>query len=266
MAQNAVAHSGVSVRLACAAFNLSECCYRYRAKLCDENARIAAWLIELTHNYKDWGFGLCFDYLRQVKGYDWNHKRVYRIYRDLELNLRIKPKHRIVREKPQPLHVPTLPNEMWSMDFMHDQLQDGRAFRLFNVIDDFAREALTVEVDFSLPASRVIRALNQILEWRGKPKGIRCDNGPEFIGHALATWADRHGIELHFIQPGNPQQNAYVERYNRTLRYSWLSCHLFESIQEVQDYATQWIWFYNNERPNKANGGLPPKRMLAKAA
>lgn len=266
MAQKAVEQYQVSVRLACAAFDISECCYRYQGKLSDENAIIADWLIRLTHAYKDWGFGLCFDYLRHVKAFDWNHKRVYRIYRELELNLRIKPKHRITREKPEPLHAPTAPNEVWSMDFMHDQLQDGRAFRLFNVIDDYAREALAVEVDFSLPAVRVIRALNQVIEWRGKPKAIRCDNGPEFIGHALSAWAKTHDIKLEFIQPGKPQQNAYVERYNRTLRYSWLSCHLFEHIEHVQDYATRWLWFYNHERPNKANGGLPPKLMLAKAA
>ena len=109
------------------------------------------------------------------------------------------------------------------------------------------------------------RALDQIIEWRGKPDRLRCDNGPEFISHDLKQWADRHGIQLEFIQPGNPQQNAYVERYNRTVRYSWLSQHPFGSIQEVQDYATRWLWFYNYERPSKANGGKPPKHTLAAA-
>jgi len=100
---------------------------------------------------------------------------------------------------------------------------------------------------------------------RGKPKRLRCDNGPEFISQDLETWTDKHDIQLEFIQPGNPQQNAYVERYNRTVRYSWLNQYIFESIVEVQDYATKWLWFYNNERPNKANGGLPPKQMLIAA-
>lgn len=109
------------------------------------------------------------------------------------------------------------------MDFMHDQLSDGRSYRLFNVIDDFNREGLGIEVDLSLPANRVIRALNQIIEWRGKPKQIRCDNGPEYISHSLAKWAKKHDIQLQFIQPGNPQQNAYIERFDRTVRYDWLN-------------------------------------------
>jgi putative transposase len=159
-----------------------------------------------------WGFGLCFLYLRNVKGYKWNHKRVYRIYKELELNLRIKPKKRIQRETPEPLSVPTVPNEVWSMDFMHDNLSDGRSFRLFNVIDDFNREGLEIEADFSLPAQRVIRSLERIMEWRGKPRVIRCDNGPEYISGALQNWADKHEIKLEHIQPGKPQQNAYIER------------------------------------------------------
>ena len=177
MAKKVVAERGLGVRLVCQAFGISETCYRYQPLLSDENAEIADWLVRLTYNQKDWGFGLCRDYLRNVKGFAWNHKRIYRIYRELELNLRIKPKRRIEREKPQPLEVPLAPNEMWSMDFMHDQLRDGRTFRLFNVLDDFNREGLGIEVDFSLPAIRVIRALDQIIEWRGKPRRLRCDNG-----------------------------------------------------------------------------------------
>jgi len=265
MAQIAQRGYGASIRLVCMAFGISETCYRYQPTLSDENAEIADWLVRLTHNQKDWGFGLCRDYLRNVKGFVWNHKHIYRIYCELELNLKIKPKRRLQREKLQPLAVPLSANESWSMDFMHDQLSDSRTFRLFNVLDDFNREGLGIEADFSLPAVRVIRALDQIIEWRGKPRRLRCDNGPEFISRELEVWANKHAIELEFIQHGNPQQNAYVERYNRTVRYSWLSQYLFESITEVQDYATQWLWFYNNERPNKANGGLPPNRMLAAA-
>lgn len=119
--------------------------------------------MRLTDNHRSWGFGLCYLYLRNVKGYAWNHKRIYRIYRDLELNLRIKPRKRLVRPAPEPLTVPNQLNHVWSMDFMHDQLVDGRSIRLFNVIDDFNREALGIEVDFSLPSERVIRSLKQII-------------------------------------------------------------------------------------------------------
>lgn len=266
VAKDAVESRQVSIRLACAAVGISETCYRYQPKLSGENDEIADWLIRLTDNQRNWGFGLCFLFLRNVKGFGWNHKRVYRIYRELELNLRIKPRKRLVRQKPEALAVPVAINECWSMDFMHDQLEDGRSYRLFNVIDDFNREGLGIEVDFSLPAARVTRALDQIIEWRGKPRQIRCDNGPEYISGALAEWAEKHRINLAFIQPGNPQQNAYVERYNRTVRYDWLAQYLFSSIAEVQDHATRWLWTYNNERPNMALGGITPAQKLQQAA
>ncbi len=263
MAKVAVCKGRLSIRAACAAFTISETCYRYRAKLSDENARIADWLLALTRSQRNWGFQLCFLYLRNVKGFTWNHKRVYRIYRELELNLRIKPKKRLYREKPEALSVPTSINQTWSMDFMHDQLGDGRSFRAFNVIDDYNRQGLGIEIDFSLPADRVIRALDQIIEWRGKPDAIRSDNGPEYISQQLADWSEKHKITLLFIQPGKPQQNAYVERYNRTVRYDWLNQYIFTTIEEVQDAATRWLWTYNNQRPNMALGGITPIQKLA---
>ena len=263
MAQQTVEQRGTSIRLACSALGISQTCYRYQATQSSENVEIADHLVRLTHNQRNWGFGLCFLFLRNVKGYRWNHKRVYRIYRELELNLRIKPRKRIVREKPEPLAVPEAINQCWSMDFMHDQLSDGRSYRLFNVIDDFNREALTIDIDLSLPAERVVRALDQVIEWRGKPLAIRSDNGPEYIGSTLANWAQQHGIRLDHIQPGKPQQNAYIERYNRTVRYDWLNHYLFESIAEVQDYATDWMWTYNHERPNMALGGITQKQKQA---
>jgi putative transposase len=266
MAQKIVAQRLTSIRLACQAFGISETCYHYQPKLSDENAEIADWLIRLTHNQRNWGFRLCFLYLRNVKGFKWNHKRVYRIYRELELNLRIKPKKRLVREKPAPLAEPEAVNQVWSMDFMHDQLADGRSFRLFNVIDDYNREGLGIEIDFSLPAERVIRSLDQIIEWRGRPQAIRCDNGPEYISGQLLAWAQSRSIRIDYIQPGKPQQNAYVERYNRTVRYDWLSHYLFDTIQEVQAFATRWLWTYNYERPNMALGGITPQQKLAQVA
>jgi putative transposase len=193
-----------------------------------------------------------------VKGFPYNHKRIYRIYRELELNLRIKPKRRLKRDKPDELAVPRQVNDTWSMDFMHDRLNDGRSFHTFNVIDDYNREGLGIEVDLSLPAARVIRSLEQIIEWRGKPKTIRCDNGPEYISQQLIDWAEKQKINLQYIQPGKPQQNAYVERFNRTVRHEWLDQHLFESIAHAQETATQWLWHYNNERPNMALGGITP--------
>ena len=265
MARKGVAKHGISIRLACVVYGISETCYRYQAKLSGENALVADWLLRLTQTHKRWGFGLCFLYLRNVKGYTWNHKRVYRIYRELELNLRIKPRRRIQRDYPGELDVPTAPNQVWSMDFMSDQLVSGKTFRTFNVIDDYNREGLGIEVDLSLPALRVIRALDQVIEWRGKPAAIRCDNGPEYISQSLIDWANRNRITLIYIQPGKPTQNAYIGRFNRTARHEWLYLHQFESIAHAQLLATQWLWQYNNERPNTAIGGIPPSKLLAAA-
>ena len=266
MAGNAVARRGVSIALACRTFGVSETCYRYSPLLSDENEQIADLLVGLTNAKKTWGFGLCFLYLRNVQGHVWNHKRVYRIYCEQELNLRIKPRKRLKRDKPDALAVPESPNLVWSMDFMADRLGDGRAFRLLNVLDDFNREGLGIEVDFSLPAERVIRSLDRIIEWRGKPGTIRVDNGPEYISGKLLEWASTQGVTIQHIQPGQPQQNAYIERYNRTVRHEWLDQYIIESIEEAQDFATQWLWTYNNDRPNMGIGGITPAQKLKMAA
>lgn len=263
IAQWAAKEKRVSTRLACQIFGISETCYRYKPIQPDQNKEIAQWLLRLTNCHKRWGFGLSFLYLRNVKGFTWNHKRVYRIYRELELNLRVKPRKRLIREKPDKLVVPQQPNETWSMDFMADQLSNGKIFRTFNVLDDYNREGLGIEVDTSLPSARVIRALEHIIEWRGKPKTLRCDNGPEYISNLLRDWAGKHDITLNFIQPGKPQQNAYIERYNRTVRHEWLEMHEFNTIEHAQAEATKWLWTYNNERPNMAIGGITPAMKLA---
>lgn len=262
MAINAVKDHKISIRLACRCLDISETCYRYLPKLSSENELIADWLLRLTQTHKRWGFGLCFMHLRNVKGFAWNHKRVYRIYRELELNLRIKPRRRIIRDRPNPLAEPTSINQVWSMDFMSDSLANGSKLRTFNVMDDYNREGLTIDVDQSLPSTRVIRALEQVIEWRGKPAALRCDNGPEYISGQMIEWANQNKITLLYIQPGKPTQNAYIERFNRTVRHEWLDLHTFNSIGHAQLLATQWLWIYNNERPHSAIGGITPIMKL----
>ena len=203
----------------------------------------------MTTTHRRWGFKLCFLYLPNVKGFSWNHKRVYRIYRALELNLRIKPKRRIRRDKPDVLSVPAAVNQVWSMDFISDSLNDGRSVRTFNLIEDYNRECLAINVDLSMPAPRVIRALEQVIEWRGKPSALSCDNGPEYISGTLMSWANQHRITLLYIQPGKPTQNAYVERFNRTARHEWLDRHRFDSVEQAQQLATQWEWQYTTSGP-----------------
>jgi putative transposase len=259
MAKSVVASGVMGVSRACQTLAISESAYRYVAKQEPEEMRIAATLMALASQERTWGFGLCFSYVRNVLGQVWNHKRVYRIYCALALNLRIKPKRRLVREKPQPLAAPQAINEVWSMDFMFDQLSDLRGVRLFNVIDDCYREGLALEVDLSLTTQRIIRILDQLIQWRGQPTVLRCDNGPEFTSKLFVAWAKQRGIRIDYIQPGKPQQNAYIERFNRTVRrQDWLAMEQFAQLSLMQDSATDWLWRYNHHRPHTANNGLPP--------
>ena len=265
MAKHAVERHGISIRFACECLGVSGSCYYYQPKLSAENEQIADWLLRLTIANKLWGFGLCFLFLRNVKGYGWNHKRVYRIYRQLELNLRIKTNRRIKRDKPDALSVPMAINQVWSIDFMSDSLMDGRLLRTFNVLDDYNREGLGIDVDLSLPSSRVVRCLEQIIEWRGEPAANRLDNGPEYIAQSLVEWANSQQITLLYIQPGKPTQNSYIERFNRTVRHEWLDLHHFQSVAQAQELATKWLWTYNNERPHTDIGGIPPRQLLKAA-
>ena len=146
------------------------------------------------------------------------------------------------------------------MDFMHDKLADGRSFRTFNVLDDFNREGLGIEVDFSLPSGRVIRALEQIIQWRGKPQVIRCDNGPELISKSLKEWAQKNDIELRYIQPGKPSQNGLIERLNKTLRQECLNLTWFRSIAQLNEEIQSWSQIYNLRRPHKNLGKMTPEQ------
>ena len=203
-----------------------------------------------------------FDWLRH-RGKTWNHKRVYRVYKELELNLRIKPKRRLPPRNPTPLEDAARPNDCWSLDFMSDALTDGRAYRTLNVIDDFSREGLAVEVDHSLPAERVTRALDQVAEERGYPRKLRSDNGPELVGKVMTAWAEQHGVELDPIEPGKPTQNAYIERFNRTFRGEVLDLFAFRELDEVRDESTRWLHRYNHDRPHRALDRQPPAAYRA---
>lgn len=180
------------------------------------------------------------------------------------LNLRIKPKKRLPSRAHQPMEVPPSANVSWSLDFMHDSLANGRAIRTVNIIDDFNREALWIEVDTSLPAARVVRILDQLAQWRGCPAQLRIDNGPGLISQTLARWADEHGVSLAFIQPGKPAQNAFIERFNRTYREAVLDAYLFDSVAEAQAITEDWLEEYNAIRPHEALGGVPPYQYVRK--
>lgn len=217
----------------------------------------------MVRKYPRRGFRKFYDELR-LEGKHWNHKRVYRVYCEMGLNLRKKPKKRLPSRDSKPLIQPILINECWSMDFMSDATTDGRKLRTFNVIDDFNREALAVKIARSWPAKKIIIVLNEIALWRGYPKTIRTDNGPEFIAKDFVAWAKSHGIELHYIQSGKPAQNGYIERFNRTYREDILDMYLFENLKEIEEITEKWLHNYNNDRPHESLQNMPPKVFMTK--
>lgn len=158
----------------------------------------------------------------------------------------------------QPLVVLPVANESWALDFMHDALYWGKKFRSLNVLDEGTRECLDIEIDTSLPAGRLIRVLDRIAHWRGYPKQIRMDNGPELVSSTLAEWCQEHNVRMIHIQPGKPNQNAYIERFNRTFRHEILDAHIFDTLDQVREIAWQWMIDYNEQRPHDALNGMTP--------
>lgn len=188
------------------------------------------------------------------------------MYCAMKLNLPRRAKRKLLRMA-QPLDTPLLPKQIWSLNFTSDSLYQGKRFRTLNVLEEAARKALAIEIDTSLPATRIARVLEQLEAWRDLPQAIRLDNGPELTSQTLTDWCKRKRIELRYIQPGKPNQNAFIERFNRSYRSEVLSYWLFESLDQVREITHHWIKSYNEERPHDALGKLPPKlyreRLLA---
>jgi putative transposase len=230
--------------------------YQYRLKPKDDH-QIEQELEELVAKHPAIGLWQCHYRIRN-RGMIWNHKRLRRVYRKMNLNIRRRARKRLPERVKQPLLIPTEPNQMWSIDFMTDRLEDGRNFRLLNVMDDFNRESLAIEVDTSLPSLRVIRLLERVIKQRGKPSNIRTDNGPEFISHKLEQWCTKQKITIQFIQPGRPMQNAFIERKNGSLRRELLNAFLFGSLNEAREMCENWRIDYNEQRPHKSLNYLSP--------
>lgn len=209
------------------------------------------------------GFWKCFGRMR-FKGFAFNHKRVYRVYCQMGLNLKRRTKRVLPKRIVQPLEVLDQVNHQWALDFMHDTLYCGKRFRTLNVVDEGTRECLAIEVDTSLPAGRVVRLLEQLKAERGLPKQLRVDNGPELISATLTDWCETHNVKLIYIQPGKPQQNGFVERFNGSFRREFLDAYLFETIYQVREMAWVWRLDYNEERTHESLGDLPPAAYRAK--
>jgi putative transposase len=251
---------GVSVRQACHALNMPRSTFSYKAVSKNDNAVIEQ-LQQLVDKHPSIGFWQSYYRIRR-QGFIWNHKRVYRVYTELKLNIRRRYRKRLPARVKQTLFKPERINQVWSIDFMSDSLWDGRRFRLLNIIDDYNREVLAIETDLSLPTIRLIRTLEYLKEFRGLPQMIRVDNGPEFISHKLDLWCKEHNIQLTFIQPGKPMQNGYIERCNGNIRRELLNAYVFKTLDEVREKAEEWMIDYNYNRPHKALNYKTPMDLL----
>lgn len=251
---------GLSSRQACKVLNLPRSTYQYKPKIKDDGELIDQ-LKAMVDKHPAIGFWQSFYRLRR-KGFAWNHKRVYRVYTSLKLNIRRRYRRRLPARVKQELFKPTAINQVWSIDFMNDSLWDGRRFRLLNIIDDYNRELLMIEADLSLPTLRLIRVLEYLKEFRGLPKMIRMDNGPEFISHKLDLWAKENKVDLIFIQPGKPTQNSFVERCNGNIRRELLNAYIFKSITEVNQKGEEYQHDYNHNRPHSALKYRTPMELL----
>jgi putative transposase len=252
----------ISIGRACRIMNITRSMWYYQS--CKDDTMVENKLQELSEKLPTKGFWEYYGRIRN-EGLKWNHKRIKRVYNKLGLNLRRKKKRRLPARVKQPLLVPIRMNQTWSMDFMQDSLESGRKFRCLNVIDDFNRECLAIEVDTSLSGQHVVRVLESIIELRGKPNEIRVDNGPEFISSALDQFCEKENITLRFIQPGRPMQNGFIERFNKSLRIDVLDAFIFENLDQVREVSEEWLQDYNLNHPHSSLGGMSPSKYLERA-
>ena len=253
---------GLSVQRACRVVRLSRAAY-YRPpedRLTHDQPVIDA-LNRVVEKRTRWGFWKCYDRLR-LDGHRWNHKRVHRVYCALRLNLPRRTRRRVPRGERRPLEAPPVLNATWAVDYMSDALYDGRRFRTLNVIDEGNREGLAIDVGISLPSVRLIALLEQLVAVHGPPTALRLDNGPELRSGALTDWCEERGIALHYIQPGKPAQNAFIERFNKTYRTEVLDAHVFTLLEDVRVLSEEFLVTYNGERPHDSLGRVPPLTFL----
>lgn len=215
-------------------------------------------LRELAQHKKRWGYRMLNGALR-LEGWPINHKRTYRLYKEEKLDLRPKHRKRLKSQKRGTHQVAVAANDIWTMDFTSDKLCDGRSFRTLNVLDIFTRRCLSIEIDTSLSSERVVRVMDTLLERFGKPKLVQIDNGPEFKGKKLDMWAKKNQVELHFIEPGKPQQNGHIESFNGRFREECLNQEWFTSLKEARLVIEAWRVDYNTTRPHSSLGYLPPE-------
>lgn len=237
---------------------LSKSVYYYSS--CKDDSEVIAKLSSLAELHSRRGCDKFYDMIR-AEGIVWNYKRVRRVYALMNLSIRRKTKKRLPARTKEPLFVPDAVNKIWSMDFMSDALSNGRKIRVFNVMDDYNREALAIEASSSIPSVSVINILKDVIDWRGKPEQIRVDNGPEFTSGSFAHWCKEENIKLQYIQPGKPMQNGFIERFNRTYREEILDAYIFEDLGQVRELSQNWMEDYNKLRPHESLKGNSPEKF-----
>jgi len=250
----------LSERRACKLSSLDRSSFRYMP-MPDKNQELRVRLRELAEQRRKFGAPRLHTMLRR-EGHLINHKRTERLYREEGLSLRLKKRKkrishlRVVMDKPERI------NQHWSMDFVSDNLYNGRRFRVLTVIDDLSRECPALEADHSLTGQRVTRVLDRVALTRGLPDAITVDNGPEFISKALDLWAHTNGVKLRFIQPGKPTQNAFIESFNGKFRDECLNDNVFVSLQSAQKIIESWRQDYNLERPHSSLNNQTPEEFV----
>ena len=250
---------GLSTARACRIIELDRSMFYYQRR--KDDTAVENKLQEYAAKLPTRGFREYFKRIRR-EGLVWNHKRVKRVYSKLGLNIRRKAKRRLPLSEKHPLLQPIRPNLTWSIDFMHDCLESGRKFRTLNIIDDYNREALRIEVGYSFPAEEVVRIVSELIEWRGCPDQIRTDNGPEFIAQVFEDFC-KNKINHVRIQKGKPSQNGFIERFNRTFREDVMDAHIFRNLSEVREITETWMDDYNNNHPHESLGNKPPIEFMA---
>lgn len=245
---------------ACRVAGLCRITWQYKPRKKRDDTALRQAILRIAEQRRRFGQDRIYLLLRR-QGWKDNNKRVRRIYREEGLSLRLKRRRKMSAMARVPMPPASRPNQAWSMDFVHDRLAWGRAFKSLTIVDEFTRESVAIEVDFGLSGERVTRVLDGLIELRGKPESIRSDNGPEFAGNAMDAWAYQRGLKLDFIQPGKPTQNAYIESFNGRFREECLNENQFQTLVEAQVVIEAWRKDYNEERPHGSLNGLTPREF-----
>ena len=252
----------ISQRRGCRLLGLSRSTLCYRSAKQETDKALQVRLAELAEERRRFGYRRLHILLRR-EGFEINHKRIYRLYKEAGLAVRKRKRRKGIAVERQPLLLPSQANQVWSMDFVMDATANGRRIKVLTVVDDFTKESLDLVVAHSICGHRVVRALDAIAQFRGYPKAVRTDQGPEFTSKALDQWAYEHGVSLKLIQPGKPTQNAYIESFNGKFRDECLNEHWFSDIRHAQEEIAAWRTDYNEQRPHSALSYSTPAEFAA---